>query len=178
MTETKAGPDTHCDNCGAPHQDGLAACAFCDFPIVGRSSGIRCPSCSEISTADRRSCAQCSTPFTKGCVFCGRVAFLTATACPGCNEAFAGAEQRKKQQEEAAKQQQVMGIAQQGIAMLGAVAMSDVGRSAISSLTGGSGGASPVASKGQGKGKGQGSGILGEIFDAVIHSNDKPRRKK
>jgi hypothetical protein len=170
MSDTPEGPETHCANCGAPYQDGLAACAFCDFPILGRSSGIRCPSCSEISTADRRSCAQCSAPFTKGCVFCGRVAFLTATACPGCNEAFIGAEARKKQQEEAAKQQQVMGIAQQGIAMLGAVAMSDVGRSAISSLTGGAG-AAP-------KRKGTGGGVLGEIFDAVIHSNDKKPRKR
>jgi hypothetical protein len=168
MNDTAAGPETHCANCGAPFQDGLAACAFCDFPIVGRSSGIRCPSCSEIATADRRTCAQCSMSFTKGCVFCGRVAFLTATACPGCNEAFAGAETRKKQQAEAVKQQQVMGIAQQGIAMLGAVAMSDAGRSALGSLTGGGGHASPPSSSG--------TGILGEIFDAVIHSNDKPRK--
>ena len=172
MSDTADGPETHCVNCGAPYQDGLAACAFCDFPIVGRSHGVRCPSCTEISTADRRSCAQCSAPFTKGCAFCGRVAFLTATACPGCNEAFAGAETRKKQQEEASKQQQVLGLAGQGIAMLGAVAMSDVGRSALSSLTGGR------ASQGPGAAEGAGTGILGEIFDAVIHSNDRAPRKK
>jgi hypothetical protein len=167
MSDTPNGPETHCANCGAPFQDGLAACAFCDFPIMGRCSGIRCPSCSEIATADRRSCAQCSAPFTKGCVFCGRVAFLTATACPGCNEAFAGAESRKHQQEAAAKQQQTMAIAQQGIATLGAIAMSDVGRSAIASLTGSGHASGPQSG---------GGGILGEIFDAVIHSNDKGRK--
>ncbi len=164
MSDTVGGPDDRCGNCGAPYKDGLAACAFCDFPIVGRSSGVRCQSCSEIATADRRSCAQCNYSFTKGCVFCGRVAFLTATACPGCNEAFAGAERRKQQRDEAAKQQQMMGIAQQGISMLGAVAMSEAGRSAISSLTSDSAGSA------------SGGGILGEIFEAVIHSNDKPRK--
>ncbi len=171
MSETPVGPETHCTNCGAPYQDGLAACAFCDFPILGRSSGIRCPSCSEISTADRRSCTQCSAPFTKGCVFCGRVAFLTATACPGCNEAFAGAEGRKKQQEEAAKQQQVVGLAQQGIATLGAVAMSEAGRRALGSLGGSSGAGGNAAGS-------HGSGILGEMFDAVIHSNDSKSGKR
>jgi hypothetical protein len=161
---------TKCDNCGAPHEAGLASCAFCDMPIVGRSPGVRCPACSEVNTADRRSCAHCSHAFTKGCVFCGQVAFLTATACPGCNEAFVGAEQRKSAREAQQKQQQQMQMAQQGMGMLGAFAQSEAGQGLIESLTGQShhgghhGGAPQAPSAG---------GLLGELFETVIHSNDK-----
>ncbi len=162
-------PGQLCDNCGAPHEDGLAACAFCDLPIVGRSSGIRCPSCSELNTADRRSCAECGVAFTKGCVFCGKVAFLTATACPGCNEAFVGAEQRRADREAHQKQQQTMNLAQQGLGALTGFASSSAGQGLIDSLTGhhSQGGShQPQAQSG-------GTGLLGQLFDAVIHSNDK-----
>ena len=155
-----------CANCGAPFEDGLATCAFCDVPIQGRASGVRCPACGELSTAGRRDCAHCHAAFTKGCVFCGHVAFLTATACPSCNEAFQGAHERKRQRDEAAKAAEQMQVAQQGISMLGQVASSPVGQSAIAGLvgaiTGGSGGAQ----------QGSGEGVLGQIWDAVIHSND------
>ena len=162
---------TLCDNCGAPHEDGLAACAFCDMPIVGRSSGVRCPSCSELNTADRRTCAECGAQFTKGCVFCGKVAFLTATACPGCNEAFVGAEQRKADREKQAKQQQTMNLAQQGLGALTGFAASQAGQGLIESLTGqhphgGGGHHTPHAPSG-------GEGLLGQLFETVIHSNDK-----
>lgn len=160
---------TICGNCGAPHEDGLAACAFCDMPIVGRSSGVRCPSCSELNTADRRTCAQCGAQFTKGCVFCGKVAFLTATACPGCNEAFVGAEQRKADRERAAKQQQQINLASQGLGAIASFATSQAGQGLIDSLTGHHGGGGP-AQKPSGGG---GEGLLGQLFDAVIHSNDK-----
>ncbi len=162
-------PSAKCDNCGAPHEDGLASCAFCDMPIVGRSSGVRCPACSELNTADRRACAMCGAAFTKGCVFCGRVAFLTATACPGCNEAFAGAEQRKSQREAQAKQQQQMQLAQQGLSAVTGFAASQAGQALIGSLVGG---AAPHAGK-PASGGGGGEGLLGQLFDAVLHSNDK-----
>ena len=161
---TQAG--TMCDNCGAPFEDGLASCAFCDMPIVGRSSGVRCPSCAELNTADRRACAHCSHAFTKGCVFCGRVAFLTATACPGCNEAFVGAERRKADREVHAKQQQQMNLATQGMGMLGTFVSSGAGQGLIDSLTGHHSGSQPQAPS-------SGVGIFGEIFEAVVHSNDK-----
>lgn len=162
---------TYCENCGAPHEDGLAACAFCDMPIVGRSSGVRCPSCSELNTADRRACAECGAAFTKGCVFCGKVAFLTATACPGCNEAFAGAEQRKSAREAQAKQQQQMQLAQQGLGAIAGFASSQAGQGLIQSLTGQHGGG-PSHHQGSPQAP-SGTGLLGQLFDAVIHSNDK-----
>lgn len=164
-----------CDNCGAPYEAGLASCAFCDMPIVGRSVGVRCPECSELNTADRRSCAVCNHAFTKGCVFCGGVAFLTATACPRCNEAFQGAEQRKAQREAQAKQQQQMQIAQQGLGAVASFATSAAGQGLIQSLTGqitGSGGSHGHHAPPQQAGGG-GEGLLGQLFDAVIHSNDK-----
>ncbi|MFO0682967.1 MAG: hypothetical protein U0234_13005 [Sandaracinus sp.] len=165
MSETTANK---CDNCGAPYEDGLASCAFCDMPIVGRSAGVRCPACSELNTADRRACAMCGAAFTKGCVFCGRVAFLTATACPGCNEAFAGAEQRKSQREAQAKQQQQMQLAQQGLSAVTGFAASQAGQALIGSLVGGG-----APSHGGKPASGGGEGLLGQLFDAVIHSNDK-----
>jgi hypothetical protein len=164
---------THCENCGAPFEEGLASCAYCDMPIVGRSAGVRCPDCAELNTADRRACAQCGRAFTKGCVFCGKVAFLTATACPGCNEAFAGAEQRKAQRDQQQKQQQQMQLVSQGIGAVTSAVTSQAGQSLLGSLVG------AATHQGSGHGGGhapsqqQGSGILGEIFDAVIHSNDK-----
>jgi hypothetical protein len=157
-----------CDNCGAPYKDGLASCAFCDMPIVGRSSGVRCPACSELNTADRRACAMCGAAFTKGCVFCGKVAFLTATSCPGCNEAFQGAEQRKSQRDAQAKQQQQMNLASQGISAIAGFAASEAGQHLIDGLTHGSGGGSHHAPQSSGAG-----GLLGQLFETVIHSNDK-----
>lgn len=167
MSET---PGVMCANCGAPHEDGLAACAFCDVPIVGRSSGVRCPACSELNTADRRTCAECGAHFTKGCVFCGKVAFLTATACPGCNEAFVGADQRKADRAVQTRQQQTMNLASQGISALGGFAASQAGQGLIDTLTGhhGQGGASHQAPHAP-----SGAGLLGQLFEAVIHSNDK-----
>jgi len=154
-----------CENCGAPHEDGLASCAFCDMPIVGRSSGVRCPACSELNTAERRTCAHCAHAFTKGCVFCGKVAFLTATACPGCNEAFAGAEQRKANRDAQQKQQQQLNLASQGIGAVAQFASSTAGQDLLESLTGGHHGGSHHAPSG--------AGVLGELLDTVLHSNDK-----
>jgi hypothetical protein len=131
-----------CENCGAPHEDGLACCRFCDVPIPGRGVGPRCPQCGEMATADRKSCAAFNASFMKGCLFCGQVAFITATSCPKCMEAFAGAAERKKAREDQVKQQQMMGIAQQGVSILGQVAGTPSGRN-----------------------------MLGQLFDMVIKSN-------
>ena len=163
MTETTT---PKCGNCGAPFEDGLASCGFCDVPIQGRASGVRCPSCGELALAGRRDCAHCHASFTKGCVFCGHVAFLTATACPSCNEAFQGSHERKAQRDAAQKQQEQMQVAQQGIAMLGQVAASGAGQSALAGIVGAITGGG-AASQG-----GSGEGVLGQIWDAVIHSND------
>ena len=132
-----------CENCGAPHAVGIAKCAYCDVPIRGRATGVECPSCGELATADRRSCAACNASFMKTCIFCSHAAFVSAISCPGCREPFAGAEARKKAREEQAKQQQMMGIAAQGIAVLGQVAATPTGRN-----------------------------LLGQLVDAVIKSND------
>jgi hypothetical protein len=163
-------PKSMCQNCGAPHEDGLAACAFCDMPIMGRSSGVRCPACSELNTADRRTCAECGAQFTKGCVFCGKVAFLTATACPGCNEAFVGAEQRKATRDARAKQQGQMNLASQGLGAVTSFAASQAGQSLIESLTGQHGGGGPQH---QAPSSGGAGGLLGQLFETVLHSNDK-----
>lgn len=123
-----------CDNCGAPHEDGLACCRYCDVPILGRGAGPKCPACGEIATADRRSCAACNASFMKGCLFCGKAAFISATSCPGCYEAFAGAAERKTARELQQKQQQVIGLAQQGVSILGQVAGTPSGRNMLGQL--------------------------------------------
>ena len=63
-------------------------------------------------------------------------------SCPKCMEAFAGAADRKKAREDQQKQQQMMGIAQQGVSILGQVAGTPSGRN-----------------------------MLGQLFDMVIKSN-------
>ncbi len=123
-----------CTVCGAPLADGLAACTYCNVPVPGRRAGVACPACGELSTDDRMSCAACAASFTKGCVFCGQVAFVTALSCTQCSEAFEGAEARKRQREEAAKQQQMLGIAAQGVSVLGQVAGTPSGRQVLGSL--------------------------------------------
>ncbi len=123
-----------CENCGAPYHVNLACCEYCDIPIPGRVAGIRCPSCSEVATADARVCPVCSCSFTKGCVFCGQSAFLTAAACPRCQEAFEGAEARKRQRDEEARRAQTLGLAAQGISVLGQVAGTSSGRQVLGGL--------------------------------------------
>jgi len=135
---------SRCENCGAPHREGLACCEYCDVPIAGRVLGIRCPGCSEVAVPEARSCPVCSQSFTKGCVFCGQVAFLTAAACPRCHEAFEGAAERKKQREEQQRQQQMMGVAAQGVSVLGSAIATPSGRQ-----------------------------MMGSLFDMIIRSNDK-----
>lgn len=125
---------SRCDNCGAPHEDGLACCRYCDVPIAGRGAGAKCPGCGEIATPDRRSCAACNASFMKGCLFCGQAAFITATACPRCHEAFQGAAERKRARDEAQKQREMMGIARQGVSILGQVAGTPAGRNVLGAL--------------------------------------------
>lgn len=123
-----------CENCGAPWHANLACCEFCDVPIPGRVIGIRCPSCSEVATADARACPCCNLDFTKACVFCGQAAFLTAASCPKCREAFEGAEERKRQRDEQAREQALLGLAARGLSAVGQVAGSAGSRQVVGSL--------------------------------------------
>jgi hypothetical protein len=138
-----------CLNCGAPHEDGLAECRYCDVPIPGRHAGIECPRCGELASADRRACAPCGENFVKACIFCGQEAWMTAPQCPRCHEAFAGAEERKRQRDqaaaEAARQQQMMNLAQQGLGVAATVAAGTTG-----------------------------TGLLGGIVDALFGSDPAP----
>lgn len=126
--------DTGCENCGAPYHPSLACCEYCDIPIPGRVAGIRCPGCTEVATAEARLCGLCGFAFTKGCVFCGHAAFLTAASCPRCQEAFEGADARKRQREAEASRAQTMGLAAQGISVLGSVAGSSTGKQMLGSI--------------------------------------------
>jgi hypothetical protein len=126
--------DEGCENCGAPYHENLACCEYCDVPIPGRVAGIRCPGCTEVATADARLCPICGLAFTKGCIFCGHAAFLTAPACPKCREAFEGAEARKRERDAAAQRAQTMNLAAQGISVLGQVAGTPSGRQMLGGL--------------------------------------------
>lgn len=123
-----------CENCGAPWHENLACCEYCDVPIPGRVAGVRCPGCTEVATADARACPCCQLSFTKGCVFCGAVAFLTAPACPRFREAFEGAEERKRQRDAQVKQQEIFGLAEKGLSVVGQVAGTPSGKQMLGSL--------------------------------------------
>lgn len=123
-----------CTHCGAPRIAGLVACSFCDTAFPNAPSGIDCPKCHDDNAPGRTSCARCGTSLVRTCIFCGEGTILTATNCGRCNEAFEGAELRKRQREDQARQQQMIGLAATGLTALASAAASPMGRGLLDQL--------------------------------------------
>lgn len=130
-----------CENCGAPKNPGLVACSYCEVPYPGCPQGVDCPGCGDDNRSHLVACASCGCSLVRSCIFCGSASSITFPACGRCGEAFEGAEERKKQRDEQMRQQQMMGMAQQGISMVGQAAASPMGqriiRDVFSELLGG-----------------------------------------
>lgn len=150
---TSVSTPKECEECGAPAAAGLVACSYCDAPYPGMPEGVSCPQCGDDNLPSRARCASCSASLQQSCLFCAMTSSVALAACGHCGEAFEGAEQRKAELEEQQRQQQLIGLAAQGLGVLGQVA--------TSSNVGGK----PSGGWGGKPGQSAGNGLLGEIWD-------------
>ncbi|MCC7536995.1 MAG: zinc ribbon domain-containing protein [Deltaproteobacteria bacterium] len=125
-----------CENCGAPATPGLVACGYCDDPLPGMGPGVACPNCGDRNVATNASCVSCRTSLVKSCVFCGVASPFTAVYCVRCNESFVGAAERKAEREQAARNQQMIGLAAQGLSVIGSAVSTPAGQGFMSQLLG------------------------------------------
>lgn len=125
---------SECEECGAPTNPGLVACSYCDTAYAGAPPGIDCPACGDDNRPHLTACASCAATLMRGCVFCGAASSLGHRQCTRCGEAFDGSRERKAQRDAQQKQQQMMGLAGQGLSMLGQAANSSTGRGVLHSV--------------------------------------------
>jgi hypothetical protein len=94
-----------CNTCGAPDNGEFVTCKYCKQAVSAEAqrTAIPCPnqSCRMACRWGKQKCGQCQTWLVVSCVFCGSLSPHNISNCMQCNEAFAGAVQRK-----AAMQQQ------------------------------------------------------------------------
>ena len=119
--QSASHPTRECETCGAPPLVGLAACSYCKTAYAGIQAGLRCPQCSDMNLVGSVACATCRTSLAIGCVFCGAPSPLDRPACVRCGEAFAGAVERRQARDSQAQQAQYVGLATEGVRVLGSV---------------------------------------------------------
>lgn len=96
-----AGPPPTCANCGAPDSGDFVICKFCRQAVsaAAAQTAIPCPNpqCRTLCRWGKQKCGQCQAWIVVSCVFCGAISPHHISNCLSCNEAFAGAAQRKAQ---------------------------------------------------------------------------------
>jgi len=99
-----------CQTCGAPDPGDLVQCKYCQQPVSAEAqrTAIPCPRCSTQNRWGKQKCARCQAWLVVSCVFCGAISPHNVPNCLQCNEAFAGAPQRKAAMEAQQRQQQDM----------------------------------------------------------------------
>lgn len=119
-----------CANCGAPDNGEAVICRFCQRPVSAEAqrTAIPCPNpqCKLLNRWGRQKCAQCQAWIVVSCVFCGAISPHHVSNCLRCNEAFAGAAQRKAAMQQQQQHQQNM----QSAGVWGNVAASFLGAAA------------------------------------------------
>ncbi len=132
MSQEVAGTPT-CHNCGAPEDGELVHCKFCKAPISEEAArtAIPCPQCKTACRWGKQKCAVCQAWLVVSCVFCGALSPHNVSNCLSCNEAFAGAPQRKAAMQQQQQHQQQM----QDVGTWGTVAAAFVGAAAGSAIT-------------------------------------------
>lgn len=94
-----------CNSCGAPDNGEFVTCKYCKQAVSAdaQRTAIPCPNqqCRTLCRWGKQKCGQCQAWLVVSCVFCGSLSPHNISNCMQCNEAFAGAAQRK-----AAMQQQ------------------------------------------------------------------------
>src|SRR5688572_4641018 len=102
MSQNQGGAAPTCMNCGAPDSGELVVCRFCRQAVsaeVARTA-IPCPNhqCRVPNRWGKQKCVQCQSWIVVSCVFCGALSPHNMSNCMRCNEAFAGAAERKQHQ--------------------------------------------------------------------------------
>jgi hypothetical protein len=127
---TPGGVALSCANCGAPDAGELVICRFCQQPVSAEAqrTAIPCPNpqCRTLCRWGKQKCPQCQAWIVVSCVFCGAISPHSAPNCLSCNEAFAGAPQRKAQME----RERMQGQHAQQASVWGGVAASFLGAAA------------------------------------------------
>ncbi len=124
-----------CANCGAPDNGEVVTCRYCKQAVSAEAArtAIPCPNpqCRLLCRWGKQKCAQCQAWLVVSCVFCGALSPHNVSNCLRCNEAFAGAPQRKAQREQQMQHQQNM----QDASVWGNVAASFLGAAAGSAVS-------------------------------------------
>jgi hypothetical protein len=129
-----------CQTCGAPDPGDLVHCKYCRQPVSAEAqrTAIPCPRCSVQNRWGKQTCAQCQAWLVVSCVFCGAVSPHNVPSCLQCNEAFAGAPQRKAAMEAQQRQQQDMQMMSSVGSVVAPFLGAALGAAAGSALSGGS----------------------------------------
>ena len=114
MSQT-SGPTANCAACGAPDDGELVHCRYCQQAVSADAlaKAIPCPNpaCRAACRWGKQKCAACQAWIVVSCVFCGAISPHNISNCLQCNEAFAGAMQRKQaMQQEQQHQQQMQAV--------------------------------------------------------------------
>ena len=111
MSET-TGPTATCNSCGAPDGGELVTCRFCQHAVSAEAlaKAVPCPdpACRRANRWGKQKCAACQAWIVVACVFCGAISPHNISNCLKCNEAFAGAQQRKAGAQQHQQHQQNM----------------------------------------------------------------------
>jgi hypothetical protein len=88
-----------CNTCGAPDNGEFVTCKYCKNAVSAEAqrTAIPCPNqqCRMQCRWGKQKCGQCQAWLVVSCVFCGSLSPHNISNCMQCNEAFAGAAQRK-----------------------------------------------------------------------------------
>ena len=106
----EAGGAAICASCGAPDDGELVFCKYCKAPYSAEAArtAVPCPSCRTACRWGKQKCVVCGAWLVVSCVFCGALSPHNVSNCLSCNEAFAGAPQRKAAMEQQRQHQQQM----------------------------------------------------------------------
>ena len=133
MSQT-SGPTANCAACGAPDDGQLVHCRYCQQAVSAEAlaKAIPCPNpaCRTACRWGKQKCAACQAWIVVSCVFCGAISPHNISNCLQCNEAFAGAMQRKQAMQQQQQHQQQM----QDVGTWGSVAAAFAGAAVGASL--------------------------------------------
>jgi hypothetical protein len=112
MSQTTAA---NCASCGAPDDGHVVHCKYCRQAVSAEAlaRAIPCPNpaCRTACRWGKQKCVACQAWIVVSCVFCGAISPHNVSNCLQCNEAFAGAMQRKQaQQQQQAHQQNMQAV--------------------------------------------------------------------
>ena len=106
------GPTASCAACGAPDDGEFVNCRYCRHAVSAEAlaRAIPCPNpaCRIACRWGKQKCAACQAWIVVSCVFCGSISPHNISNCLCCNEAFAGAAERKAGMQQQQQHQQNM----------------------------------------------------------------------